>query len=142
MISVEDRRFWFDKVKNEIASFQNVELLLIEPNQNMVPGCGVSWDYVNKTKDFKPETFDFILNDGRARAYVGIQALPLLKKGGILCWDDWAYTFPTAINIPGALAIDGTVKDKASLEFLAMVEDWRQVHFDDGVHSTAILLKP
>jgi hypothetical protein len=142
MISVEDRRFWFEKVRSEITGYQNVELLLIEPTQNMVPGCGVSWDYVDKTKEFEPETFDFILNDGRARAYVGIQALPILKKGGILCWDDWAYTFPTSINIPGALPVDGSVRDKASLEFWAMVEDWRQILFDDGVHSTTIFFKP
>jgi hypothetical protein len=142
VISVEDRRFWYEKVKSESGAYQNVDLRLVEPNQNMLPGCGVAWDYVDETKEFKTETFDFILIDGRARAFVGIQALPILKKGGILCWDDWAYTFPTSSNIPGALPANGIIRDKASLEFWAMVNDWRQILFDDGVHSTAIFFKP
>jgi hypothetical protein len=92
--------------------------------------------------EFNPETFDFILNDGWARLYVGIRGLPLLKRGGIFVWDDWADIFPTATHIPGALPANAAVKDKLLLDFWDIVKDWRQVCFDDGVHSTAIFFKP
>ena len=106
-----------------------------------VPGCGVRWDYVEKTKEYAPETFDCILNDGWARGYVGIRALPLLKKGGVLIWDDWAWAFPSSARVPLAIPCGEVIKDKTSAEFFALVKEWRHIVFEDGVHSTAIFFR-
>jgi hypothetical protein len=92
--------------------------------------------------EFSPKTFACVLNDGRARAYVGIRALSLLKTGGILIWDDRAYTFPSSIQIPGAVPPEVVIKDQTSSEFFDLVKDWHHVYFDDGVHSTAIFFNP
>ena len=142
IITVESNRTWYEKVKAAISIYSNAEIYLFESNDDMVPGSRVSWDYVYKTKEFPPEMFDVIVNDGYARSHVGVQALPLLKRGGIMVWDDWANTFPTATHIPGALPAGSIVKDKTFLEFWEVVRDWRQVEYDDGTHSTAILFKP
>jgi hypothetical protein len=120
----------------------NVELYLLEANSDMVPGCRVSWDYVKKAEDFPPGTFDCILNDGFARARVGTRVLPLLKKGGILIWDDWLIPFPTSHSLPRAAVLDEALRDQRPSEFLERVGDWRRVCLDDGVHSTAIFFKP
>jgi hypothetical protein len=146
IISIENNPLWYEKVRVETATRVNVELCLFESDgkdkERDVPGCGVSWGYVNKTEDFPPGTFDCIFNDGWARAYVGIRALSLLKRGGILIWDDWAWSFPSSARIPIAIPPDGVIKDKTSSEFFALVKGWRYIVFEDGVHSTAIFFKP
>jgi SAM-dependent methyltransferase len=142
IISVESSRAWFDRVHSAIVGFSNIELCLFEANIDLIPGTCVSWDYVDKMKEFSPETFDIIVNDGYARNHIATQALQLLKRGGILVWDDWANIFPTVTHIPGALPSDSIVKDKLVLEFWQTVQDWRQTSFDDGTHSTAIFFKP
>jgi hypothetical protein len=142
IISIENRRRWYEEIRAETDKYPNVELLLLEPSGDMVPGCEVSWDYVNKAAEFSPETFDFVLNDGWARSYVGIRALPFLKKGGIFCWDDWAYSFPGSSHIPGVFSRNTKIKSPPLREFWSLVKDWRQTWVDDGVHSTAIFFKP
>ena len=45
IVSVEDSRFWYDKVNAQVAGYTNVELSFFEFNENdYFHGCGVSWD--------------------------------------------------------------------------------------------------
>jgi hypothetical protein len=142
IITIESNRTWYEKVKAAISVYSNVEIALLESNDNVVPGSCVGWDYVNKVKEFPLGMLDVIVNDGYARPHVGVQCLPLLKRGGIMVWDDWAHTFPTETHIPGALRADSIIKDETLLQFWEVVKEWRLVGFDDGTHSTAILFKP
>jgi len=142
IISIENRRGWYEKIQGETAKYHNVQICLIEPGRDMIAGREVSWDYVSQVNEFAPETFDFILNDGWARSYVAVRALPLLKKGGIFCWDDWLEAFPEVSRISGSLSAKAEVKDPRMKEFWTLVKEWRLVCFDDGIHSTAIFFKP
>ncbi len=142
IVTMESKNLWYEKVRKATAGFSNVELRLFEPNHEMVPGCGVSWDYVKEAEGFSPETFDCVLNDGFARAYVGARVLPLIKKGGILVWDDWFAPFSSSGYMPRAAVRDEALRDQRPSEFLDRVETWRRVCLDDGVHSTAIFFKP
>jgi predicted O-methyltransferase YrrM len=89
IVSVESDPKWYALVHRQIESYPNVRLYLIDSTENRTPLAHVSWDYVNRIKDFAPESFDFILNDGYARPIVASVALDYLKPGGILAWDDW-----------------------------------------------------
>ena len=142
IVSMESKSLWYEKVRKATAGFANVELHLYEANHEMVPGCGVSWDYVRKTEGFAPETFDGVLNDGFARAYVGPRVLPLIRKGGILVWDDWLCPFPSSGYTPRAAVVDERLREQKPSEFLEQVRDWRSLCLDDGIHSTAIFFKP
>jgi predicted O-methyltransferase YrrM len=141
IVSMESKSLWYEKVRKATAGFSNVELHLWEANQEMVPGCGVSWDYVKNAEGFPPESFDCVLNDGFARAYVGPRVLPLIKKGGILVWDDWLCPFSSSGYTPRAAVVDERLRERKPSEFLEMVRDWRSICLDDGVHSTAIFFK-
>jgi predicted O-methyltransferase YrrM len=141
IVSVEDQRAWYARVLEATAGFGNVQIHLIEGDENKVPGCRVSWEYVKKAEDFAPETFDCILNDGYARSQVGPLLLPRLKKGGILVWDDWLCPFSSSDYVPRAAVVDERLRERKPSEFLEMVRDWRSICLDDGVHSTAIFFK-
>ncbi len=142
VISIENRPGWYETIRTETARYDNVDLLLLEANRDRVPGCEVSWNYVNKASEFSPESFDFILNDGWARSYVALQALPLLKRGGIFCWDDWLEGFSGASRIPQDLAAGCQAQDPRMKEFWTRVKDWRLVCHYDGIHSSALFFKP
>lgn len=142
MISVENDPYWFNLVSKKLSGFTNTQFFLIDSKQNCTPIASVSWDYVHKINDYKKESFDFILNDGFARALVAIHSIDYLKKGGILCWDDFGGSFPLKNTvIPYSMKSDKNVNEW-TWQFLKKIEGWRRVIFDDGVHSTALFFKP
>lgn len=142
IISVESDPTWYAIVRQQIASYPNVRLYLIDSTENRTPLAHVSWDYVNLIKQFPPASFDFILNDGYARPIVAMVALDYLKPGGILGWDDWGNSYPLPkTHVPYAQKTLSSVHPMV-MDFLNLIAGWRQFVFDDGTHTTAFFVKP
>jgi hypothetical protein len=142
VVSVESCRHWYDIVLKETAAMPNVELNLIDSHTDLAPIGNVSWDYVNRIKESGPASFDIVLNDGYARPLVALAAVPYVKDGGVLVWDDWGGSFPIpGSRIPGGMK-PGDQVHQSVLEFLSLVSDWRRAVFDDGTQSTALFFKP
>jgi hypothetical protein len=142
VVSVESSRRWYDVVLKQTAGMANVELNLIDSVEDLAPVGGVSWDYVNRIKAYEPSTFHLVLNDGYARPLVALAAIPYVKEGGILAWDDWGGSFPIdGSRIPGGMK-SGDQVHAMVLEFIKEVSGWRRAIFDDGTQSTALFFKP
>lgn len=142
LISVESDSGWYNFVRNQIDKYDHSQLFLIDSKENKTPLAHVSWDYINKIKEYPKESFDLILNDGYARPLVALHVLEYLKKGGIFVWDDWGNSYPVEnSNVPGRMASLNEVIAEVK-EFMQIIRDWRRVVFDDGTHSTALFFKP
>ncbi len=139
LVSVEDSKFWYTKVKAELSGFTNVEYHLFdEPIDSAVGELGASnakagWPYVNFIKSGPPEYFDVVLNDGWARHRIAIESIVRLKRGGILVFDDH--------DVPELEEI--SKRDEILASFLSAVGDWRRVSWRDGsLHKTCCFFKP
>lgn len=131
LISVENDPVWFARVSEQTASLRNVKLHLFdgapEPSRT---GGQVSSAYLEFARAIPDESFTVMLDDGWARYNVALEAIRVLKPGGLLVWDD----------------IDAQELRSSPLaeihRFLEAVAPWRQVYFDDGVHPSALFFKP
>jgi len=142
IISVESNPEWYNIVKVETSICDNVQVHLIDAQNNPVPIAHVSWDYVNFIKRFDKESFDLILNDGYARPLVAKLAVDYLKESGILIWDDWGHSYPIKSSVTPGVLRPGDSVDLLVEEFVDYVSTWRTVTFDDGIHTSALFIKP
>lgn len=142
LISVENDPVWYARVTKELSRYElrNVELHLLNTGP-ILAGTAVGADYISILEKYPPESFDVVLNDGWARAYVGSR-LDLVKPGGLFIWDDYAGSFPTETHIPGALESSSVISHPQLLDFVKRTATWRKVVWDDGTHSTGFFFRP
>lgn len=78
LVSVEDNREWFDKIKTKIPA--TVEYLFFEHKN----------EYIESIRQF-PNEFDFIIIDGSYRYDCAVEALKKLRNDGFIILDnsDW-----------------------------------------------------
>ena len=126
IISVDDDRIWYDRIRPLLPP--GAELLFAN-SKNAEGNIALESDYIDTIKAYEPESFDLVIIDGQARAYTAVAALDRVKKGGILCWDDFG---------------ESSERTEADivLQFVAAVKGWRRAFFDDGTHWTALYFKP
>lgn len=101
LFSVEHNRNWFAQISKLIndAGYKYVSITLYEPSDNFEGEVVLSnkdeayikknyIDYVNSINYFEDNSFDLIVIDGRARVACFRQAIPKLKDGGFLVFDN------------------------------------------------------
>lgn len=76
LVSIEHEPDWFIRVHKELNGQGNVDMYLLPQPYN------------NVCEEFKDETFDIILVDGRDRVKCIESCLPKLKYGGVLILDN------------------------------------------------------
>jgi predicted O-methyltransferase YrrM len=142
LVSVENDPVWFSRVKEDIEkhALRNVELHLLNQGP-ILEGTKIGAEYLSVLRQYPAGSFDIVLNDGWARAYVGTRT-DLVRPGGLFIWDDYAGAFPIKTRIPGALPETAPMRDTKLLTFIDCTADWRRHVYDDGVHSTAIFVRP
>jgi predicted O-methyltransferase YrrM len=143
LISIEHDQAWYERVRMDLAAqrLTNVELRLLTGGgavTGAAPGIGAN--YLLPLSEYLPDSFDVVLNDGFARAYVS-ERLDLVKPGGMFIWDDYAGAFPISTNIPYSLPANAVVTAPQLLDFMRRTASWRKIIYDDGVHCTAVLLR-
>ncbi|MGA8740209.1 MAG: hypothetical protein WB561_03365 [Terracidiphilus sp.] len=140
IISVENNREWFERVKSMVAGMSNVDLRLCDGSTEENPS-----DYLRVTDGLKPESLDFVLVDGAlARVQCAHIAIPLLKSGGILILDNANWYLPSNSKTHGSRKPgDNRRPDAAAWDnFLTKVAPWRHIWTTNGVTCTAMWFKP
>jgi predicted O-methyltransferase YrrM len=134
LVSVESNPEWFGKVKDMLHGVSNVDLRHF-PDES---------SYAAVTKEFAPQSLDFVLVDGIARAACAHGAIPLLKPGGILILDNANWFLPCTTRSPKSRRPgDNTTLDAASWDdFLVKVASWRHIWTCSGVTDTALWVRP
>jgi predicted O-methyltransferase YrrM len=134
IVSVESDPAWFSKVQEMLRGVSNVDLRHFADEAS----------YAAVTKDFAPQSFDFVLVDGIARAACAHGAIPLLKSGGILVLDNANWFLPSDTRSPQSRRPgDNTTLDAASWDdFLVRVASWRHIWTSSGVTDTALWIRP
>jgi predicted O-methyltransferase YrrM len=141
VISIEDNREWFDRVRGLLASAGTdpgaVRLLEADstpPDQT---------PYVRVIDDFADGEIDVCVVDGLAplRGHCAIAAIPKLAAGGVLLVDDAHWFLDRSTHAPHSRYGKGTF-DETWRHFESLVSDWRHIWTTDGVTNTGIWLKP
>lgn len=138
LVSVENNPIWFARVSEQTAALRNVEVHLFDgtPEPETTGGevagqvTGGYLDYLGFARSLPGESFTVVLNDGWVRFDVALEAVRLLKSGGLLVWDDTSSRTLRSSSLSEVHA------------FLRLVTAWRHVDFNDGVHPTALFFKP
>lgn len=96
VISVEDDKNWFDKIK-KVFTLDNIKLLYYPEKKA----------YINSINKFT-ESFDIIVIDGSYRMECAKVAFPKLKKGGVIILDnaDWMPNITKLLRSYGLIEID------------------------------------
>lgn len=97
VISVEDDREWFDRIRKKHLGSNNIELLYYPEKLS----------YIRSIKDCKI-AFDIIIIDGSYRAECARVAVKKLKKGGMIILDnaDWMPDIARFLRSHGLIEID------------------------------------
>jgi hypothetical protein len=120
LVSVEHDKLWYEKVKVQISSLQNVTYVYL-PLDLSDPDVKTS-DYPTYILNFPPEHFDFILVDGRLRVECCMNAVNSLKAGGIL-------------------VLDNSERERYQAIF-HLLKDWKMIQTTTGLTDTTFWFKP
>lgn len=142
IISVEINEEWYTLVKNNIKdkSLLNIDYFLIPGSNKENPELSL---YPKKILEYPDDFFDFVLVDSIHRLQCAKNALPKIKKGGLLIIDNMDDFLPS--NTPTPLAISKHyLKRKDSTEWLRFYNDYLKVNKEiwttNGVTDTAIFI--
>jgi hypothetical protein len=122
IISVEENKDWYDKVKNWLVKYEvkNVNLIFEEvADRNFyLFDENTNTNYFHNTEKFKP--FDLILNDGNLREYIGESILneadSFITEGGLYLRHDYEKSFQHTWVGPHVFDFDWVVDDGFSYD--------------------------
>ena len=140
LISIEDAPEWYDKVKETLieTETENVTYLLKEST----PDTTGTIPYVEQIKSYDPETFDFIVVDGKFRDKIALEAICRLKSKGLLLLDDAERYVPLDTQAPYSYLKTEKTLGSLWVDFAKKTENWEYLHFSSGVSDTVIYIKP
>jgi predicted O-methyltransferase YrrM len=141
--SVEHNPGWFDSVSQKIASqsIDNVDYLKADADESKKRGED---EYVDCLVQAATQSVDFVLVDAIFRRRCVEEAIPKLKKGGLLIIDNVdryirheKSTSPNARSLRRRRNIDAKWQ-----ELSVFLSSWRSLWTSNGVTDTAIFIKP
>ena len=138
LTSVEDHKGWYDVVKQQFESLglNNVDYLFKSAEGD--PECT---DYCKVMDDFKKNSLDFIVVDGKHRDVLALEAIDKIKVGGVLLLDDSQRYLAHATNAPYTVGLDDSKMTANWKKFQEQIAGWRMIWTSNGVSDTAILIK-
>ncbi len=136
LVSVEHDPEWYGRITTELKArgLENVEYHLCEDVQ----------EYSKLSDKFCLESFDFCFVDGEARDHCALEAISLVKPGGILIVDNCNWYLPTpkhSLSPFSRKPEQGPYTAKWAA-FLDGVRGWRGVWTTNGVTDTGFWVKP
>jgi hypothetical protein len=135
LTSIEHDKMWFSRIKATLAASQikNVELLFRNRSG------GKHSEYVRSINFISNNSLDFVLVDGRMRAYCMAEALDKIRPGGLLILDNAEKYMPSSSCAPGARTDPEFFK---STDFLPKLHKWRSIWTSNGIWDTVLWVKP
>lgn len=141
LTSVEHNELWYKKVHQMLKDNhqENVDYYLALKEEE---GESAASAYVRQVEQFGVNSLDFVLVDGIYRDSCALNALNLIRPGGILVIDNANKYLPCNSHAPNSR----THKDGPDGEIWAQVYrelcHWRTIWTSSGVWDTAIYIKP
>jgi hypothetical protein len=136
LVSVEHNLHWYRRVSTQLKAkgLENVEYHLCEDAQ----------DYSRLAGKFSSESFDFCLVDGETRDQCALEAISLVKPGGIVIVDNcnWYLPPPEHSRSPFSRRPEQGPYTGKWAAYLDGVRGWRGVWTTNGVTDTALWVKP
>jgi hypothetical protein len=142
LTSIEHDPVWHNKVTKELEmrKLANVNCLLVE--KDVEDSKGQDAAYIQITKKFPENSFDFILVDGAYRDSCALASMELLRPGGMLIIDDACWFLPSNSTCSNARTHAQGPASPQWGRFLNAVASWRCIRTTDGIHDTTLYLKP
>ena len=141
LTSVEHNESWYSKVQQ----------MLQENDQNNVDyhchpreqdGDGSQSAYVMQTGQFAPGSLDMVLVDGIYRDHCALNALNLVRPGGILVIDNVNNYLPSNSIAPNSRSFADGPKGEVWAQVYQVLSNWRMIWSSCGVWDTAIYIRP
>ena len=136
LTSYENNAKWFTIVSSKIATLTNVRYELLALDAHPTHST-----YYNSILNFKNESLDFIVIDGKYRDLIAIEAIEKLKTGGILIFDNAERYLPNKYNVPESIGNDSEKVSVQMKQFVKATENWRKIWTTNGVTTTLLMFK-
>lgn len=139
LTSIEDHKGWYEEVNTQFkeAAISNVDYLF----KNSEGSDPSQTDYCRVIDEFKDDSMDFIVVDGKHRDVLANEAIGKLKKGGILLLDDANRYLSHNTISPYSIKMNHQNMTPSWKRFQKEVENWKMIWTTNGVSDTAIFIK-
>jgi hypothetical protein len=142
LTSIEHNKEWheiiFSKLQNE--HIKNVDYLFIQTEE--LKDTDGNGEYVRLIDRFSNNSLDIVVVDGIYRDLCAYSAIDKICPGGLLILDDVYRYLPSNSIAPYSIPVNGEPVSLIWKDFKKLVKNWRCIWTSDGVHDTAIFIKP
>lgn len=130
--SIEHDKKW-QRIVTNLAAENHIENLVVRyvTKKN---------DYINSSKQYADNSFDYIVVDGLWRMECALVSLNKLKPGGLLIIDDCQRYIAYPTRSPEA--VNAKQLRLTAKKLLKKLQNWRSIYTSDGVKDTSIFIKP
>ena len=135
--SIEHDEHWF----NQIHKLINKNLLGNVDIQHKPLGEGFDQEYIEGFRNMS-ESPDFILIDGRKRDLCALEAVNIVKDGGLVIIDNINRYIPNSSQAPESANLSTGYQSNEWEYFDAITANWDRIWTSDGVTDTVIYTKP
>ncbi len=142
LISVEHDEAWFGKVSQMLKenNLSNVDYQL-HP-RNLPDEQGGETDYVKVFQSIKSDSIDFVLVDGVYRDFCALEAIRVIRPGGVMIIDDVHRYLPGDSHSPNSRTLKDGPKSQTWEKVYETISQWRKIWTTSGVSDAAFFFKP
>jgi predicted O-methyltransferase YrrM len=139
LTSVEDNLQWYEIVKEKLKYNQidNVDYFY----KNCRSVNGLESEYYKIIEEFRDDSLDFVLIDGKHRDILSLIAIQKIKLGGLLILDNANRYLPFETYSPHSINNNLNKVTKEWVLFNKKIESWRKIGTSNGVTDTVIYIK-
>ncbi len=158
LVSVEHNPSWFSDVTKKLAteSLTNVDYRLVEVRERAAPllpaGVGPNQgegartfglkEYYGVAHELPDRSMDLVLVDGCIREQCLLAAIPKVKPGGVLIFDNANWFFPNRTDSPGSVLDGQDPPLPESATALRLLAGWQLTKTSNGVSDTWLWFAP
>ena len=142
LTSVEINASWYERIKKQLAKgmIDNVDyhFVPLDAEESRIKAS----TYISIIRNFDENSLDFVLVDGLYRDLCAIEALRLVRPGGLIIIDNVNWFLPSKSFSPNSRTFQEGPKGKHWRRFQSATYSWRKIWTTSGVTDTAIFIKP
>ena len=142
LTSIEHNKKWYEIIASRLRNehIENVTYLFFETEEQK--DLNYNCEYIRIIDKFPNNSLDFVRVDGIYRDLCAYSSVDKICPGGLLILDDAHRYLPSNSIAPYAIPINGEPASLIWKDFQKLVKNWRCIWTSDGVHDTAIFIKP
>jgi len=142
LTSVEHDEAWQKKVSQMLKDnhLSNVDYHL-HP-RDKADEQGAETDYVKVFQQIKTDSVDFVLIDGVYRDFCALEAIRVIRPGGVMIIDNVNRYLPSDSYSPNSRTIQDGTKGQTWEKVYRTISGWRKIWTSSGVSDTAFFFKP